>query len=136
MDQQYVTFFVGVAALVAGWITAGYQRITEKVIEERRAALIGLLEAVEKTRSGSADNPEKLRMSASRAELLCSPQMNKSGLVPRLVAAANDTSYERTRSLFVRAARAEGTSKSMFALAIWWRLHRGTFAAADRAVGH
>ncbi len=80
---QFLTVVVGLAGVALGWLTAGYQRVTEKVIEERRAAYGALLEAAGGARSGTDKTARTLEVAAVRAELVCSDHMKEAGLVRR-----------------------------------------------------
>jgi hypothetical protein len=58
VSAQSVTILVGIAGLILGWLVGGYQRITEKLIEERRDALAKVLEAADSIRiSGAHASP-------------------------------------------------------------------------------
>ena len=112
---QFLTVLVGLAGVALGWLTAGYQRITEKVIEERRAAYGELLEAAEGARSGTEEEATRtLEVAAVRAELVCSDQMNEAGLIRALVTAVGRPEFLRVRTSFLKAARTDSSTPRMF----------------------
>ena len=92
--DSVLTVIVGVGGLVVGWLVGGYQRVTEKLIEERRHAFAGLLEAAEGLRAGQQDTRSDLVKAAARAELVCSPQMAKSRLIRVLVQEVDGSSFD------------------------------------------
>ena len=53
-----VTVVVGIVGLVAGWLVSGYQRVGEKLTEERRAAYGTLLAAADTARRPAAMSPD------------------------------------------------------------------------------
>ncbi|MCU1537036.1 MAG: hypothetical protein JWP82_1387 [Humibacillus sp.] len=128
MADQSWTVIVGVAGLVVGWLVGGYQRITEKLIEERRGALAELLAAADTRQAGEALTGIELTTAVARAELLCSPQMARSGLIPALAESVSTTAFHEVRARFLEAARADGSTISVFLRALWWGRHRRALA--------
>jgi hypothetical protein len=111
---QFLTVLVGVAGVALGWLTAGYQRVTEKVIEERRAAYGALLEAAEGARSATEKATRALEVSAVRAELVCSDQMKDAGLIRALVQSVGGPDFLVVRTSFLTAARTDSSTPRMF----------------------
>jgi hypothetical protein len=111
---QFLTVVVGLAGVALGWLTAGYQRVTEKVIEERRAAYGALLEAAEGARSGTEKTAKTLEVAAVRAELVCSDHMEEAGLIRSLVAAVGRPDFLVVRTSFLTAARTDSSTPRMF----------------------
>ena len=124
MTSQGWTVIVGVAGLVVGWLVGGYQRITEKLIEERREALAKLLEAADDEHASPGTTGSELTKAVARAELVCSPQMAVSGLIRTLAGSVSRPSFDEVRPRFLTAARADGSTVSIFARAAWWWWHR------------
>jgi hypothetical protein len=111
---QFLTVLVGLAGVALGWLTAGYQRVTEKVIEERRAAYGKLLEAAEDARSGIQEATRSLEVAAVRAELVCSDQMKDAGLIRALVESVSRADFLTVRTSFLTAARTDSSTPRMF----------------------
>ncbi|WP_156023113.1 hypothetical protein [Terracoccus sp. 273MFTsu3.1] len=110
--------------LVVGWLVGGYQRITEKLIEERRDALAKLLEAADDAHAVTGTLSSELTKAVARAELVCSPQMADSGLIRTLASCVASPAFDEVRARFLTAARADGSTVSIFARAGWWWWHR------------
>jgi hypothetical protein len=121
---QFLTVLVGLAGVALGWLTAGYQRVTEKVIEERRAAYGKLLEAAEGARSVTEETTRALEVSAVRAELVCSDQMKDAGLIRALVQSVDRPDFLAVRTSFLTAARTDSSTPRMFVRGLSRKQHR------------
>ena len=103
-----VTVTVGLIGLIIGWHVTGYQKITEKLTDERRSAYLELLHAADEANITGGANQAELERTGVRAEFVCSRQMLKSGRINKLVRAVNAKAWSDERELFLLVARCEG----------------------------
>lgn len=96
-----VTVAVGAIGLIVGWFVLGYQRVTEKLTEERRGAYITLLHAADKANDSPGVDQKELARAAMDAEFVCSRQMMDSGRIQKLLAAVNSGSWTNERRQFI-----------------------------------
>ena len=104
---------VSFLSLVGTWFVAPYQRVTEKLTEDRRAAYAELIAAVDAARAAGqhdvSKNPDVIAARA-KADLVSTRQMRQAALVQKYVEGIPGS--DASRDLLVIAACAEGQSNS------------------------
>jgi hypothetical protein len=97
-----VTILVGAIGLIIGWFVSGYQKITEKLTEERRRAYLVLICEADKANDNQKADRTALERAASDAEFICSNQMMKSGRIEELVRAVATERWMDERERFFK----------------------------------
>ncbi len=125
-DNNLVGVTAGLAGLAIGWLVSGYQRVGEKITEERRAAYVALLDLADAVRADPAADDSsavsKLRSAGAEAEFISSPQLVRSGYIAALARATtsrDDEQCRQAREAFLAGARADGLTNS--AVTRWMR---------------
>lgn len=124
-----LTVVAGGVGLIVGWFVAGYQRLAEQLMAERRDAYAQLLAQAERVRSNSVRNDDDFELAIARSRLLCSSHMHRNQAIERLIQATNDgrAQWERECKQFIDRARMDSIQGSM-----WWRIiHRRVYAGSD-----
>lgn len=120
-----VTILVGAIGLIIGWFVSGYQKVTEKLTEERRSAYLTLLaRASDANKNPNADRTA-LERAANDAEFICSNQMLNAGCISKLLRAVDSESWEDERQRFFKVARYEGQNNSYWGRCRRWRDYDG-----------
>lgn len=107
-----LTVAAGAIGLIVGWFVSGYQKITERLTEERRSAYLVLLHAADEANDFPQINRKVLERAAEDAEFVCSDQMLKSGRIRELLAAVETGAWKNERQQFIIVARYEGQRNS------------------------
>ena len=107
-----VTVLVGATGLIIGWFVSGYQKITEKLTEERRSAYLTLLHEADNANKDPEVDRMALERAASDAEFICSNQMMKADRIRKLLKAVGSEHWEDERERFFRVARYESQNNS------------------------
>ena len=116
-----VTVLVGAIGLIIGWFVSGYQKITEKLTEERRRAYLVLICEADKANENPKADRTALERAASDAEFICSNQMMKSGRIEGLVRAVATKRWGDERERFFKLARYESLNNSQWGRRLRWR---------------
>lgn len=128
MTSAWFAAIVTAAGLIAGWFVLSYQRLTEKITEERRTVYGELLAAADTVRSQkpadttqTTDLLKELSRWRARAEVVSTEEMYRSGLIERLTTAARGRpdggwsghdDWTAARNAYLTAARFEGQKNS------------------------
>jgi hypothetical protein len=116
-----ITVLVGLTGLIIGWYVSGYQKVTEKLTEERRAAYLKLLREADKANQSPTADRAALESSAFDARFISSHQMMISGRIEALLKAVATEGWEGERERFLWLARYESLNNSQWGRRLRWR---------------
>jgi|SRR5713226_5508332 len=120
-----VTVLAGALGLIIGWFVAGYQKITEKLTEERRSAYSRLLQEADAANGDPKADRAELDRAANAAEFVCSNQMLNGGRIRKLRQAVDSANWPDERGRFFTVARYESQHNSYWGRRRRWRDYLG-----------
>jgi hypothetical protein len=89
-----VTVAAGAIGLIVGWFVSGYQKVTERLTEERRSTYLVLLHAADEANDFPQGNRKARERAVEDAEFICSDQMLRSGRIRKLLAAVDTDTWK------------------------------------------
>jgi hypothetical protein len=120
-----VTVVAAAIGLIIGWFVSGYQKVTEKLTEERRSIYLTLLQKADEANENPQADRTALERAANDAEFICSKQMMNSGRIRKLLNAVDSESWKNERKRFFTVARYESHNNSYWGRRRRWREYVG-----------